>query len=170
MQHTATSRPGSRPIRRLASTSLLLACLAACGADGGLYQPQDVPPGLPDYPLAEGPELTIELGLPQPEAQLFVEEVAARCWLDGVLRADAMVVDRASGRIVMTGETDDLLIVDFIPRGTPQSLAAMRLSGAAVTNEEQTRRLIEHLERAERTGEVACPALDLNAPVVQQPA
>ncbi|MEL6577328.1 MAG: hypothetical protein AAFQ81_15715 [Pseudomonadota bacterium] len=169
MQSTAAGLLPSR-LRRLAIAGALLGSLAACGTDGGLYQPQDVPPGPPPYPLAEGSQLTVELGLAQPEAQLFVEEVAARCWLDGVLRADAMIVDRASGRIVMTGETDDLLIVDFIPRADSQALAALRLSGPAVTNEEQTRRLLEHLERAERTGEVACPPLDPNATVVQQPA
>ncbi|MEM6946102.1 MAG: hypothetical protein AAF565_20340, partial [Pseudomonadota bacterium] len=138
-------RPADRPAYRLLPAIALTALLSACGANGGLYEVTDVPPGPPPYPLAEGPELTIELGLPTAEARPFVEEVAARCWLDGVLQADAMIVDRASGRIVMTGETADLLTVDFIPRPDPTQLASMRLSGPAISNEEQTRRLLEHL-------------------------
>ncbi|MEM6679058.1 MAG: hypothetical protein AAF675_14430 [Pseudomonadota bacterium] len=151
-----------RPIH--AALLALTLGLSAC-ADGALYETTDIPPGPPPYPLAEGPEITLELGLPTPDAKPFVEEVAARCWLDGVLQADAMIVERASGRIVLTGASEDLLVVDFIPYGVPENLARLRLSGAAMTNEEQSRRLIEHLERAERGGEIACPALDPDAPV-----
>ncbi|MEM7497076.1 MAG: hypothetical protein AAF371_03670 [Pseudomonadota bacterium] len=170
MQRNAPSRPLGRLLGRFAPVALLVAGLAACTSDTALYDVEDIPPGPPPYPLAEGPELTVELGLATTEARLFVEEVAARCWLDGVLQADAMVVDRASGRIVMTGETADILVVDFIPRPSVEALATMRLSGPVVTNEQKTRRLIEHLERAERTGEIACPPLDPAAAVVDQPA
>ncbi|MEO1533482.1 MAG: hypothetical protein AAFU72_15030, partial [Pseudomonadota bacterium] len=66
MQSTAAGLLPSR-LRRLAIAGALLGSLAACGTDGGLYQPQDVPPGPPPYPLAEGSQLTVELGLAQPE-------------------------------------------------------------------------------------------------------
>ena len=122
------------------------------------------------YPLAEGPEVTVELDQTLAEARPFVEQVAARCWLDGVVQADAMIVDRATGRIVLTGPSEDLAVVDFIPTADAEALARMRLSGAVLTNKEKTERMLEHLERAERTGEIACPAIDPEKPVISPPA
>ncbi|MEO0761010.1 MAG: hypothetical protein AAFZ09_04265 [Pseudomonadota bacterium] len=133
--------------------------LAACSADGGLYQPSDIPPGQSTPPATQAPQVVLELDLPTAQAIPFIEEVSARCWLDGVVRADAMFVFRESGRIVMTGETEDMLVVDFLPIPDEAGFAKMRLSGPVLTNEALTESLIEHLQRAERGGEIACPDL-----------
>ncbi|MEL6337454.1 MAG: hypothetical protein AAFQ88_12540 [Pseudomonadota bacterium] len=144
------------PRLRLALLAAPLA-LAAC-ADGDLYNPAELPPNSPLPPLAEGPELTVELDRNTTDAIPFVEEVAARCWLDGVVQADAMIVDRRSGRIVLTGETDDLLVADFLPATADDALAQLRLSGPVVANEDKTEAMLEFLTRAQRTGQIDCPA------------
>ncbi|MEM9784052.1 MAG: hypothetical protein AAF899_16455 [Pseudomonadota bacterium] len=133
----------------------LAAGLAACAAPEPTG-PTDVsgfPP--PVNPRVE-PIVELELMRPTAEAKPFIEEVAARCWLDGVVQADAMLVDRNTGKIVMTGETDNLLVIDFLPVTDP-GLARMRLTGPVLTNTSMTERLLGHLERAQEDGEIDCP-------------
>ncbi|MEL6196709.1 MAG: hypothetical protein AAF698_06505 [Pseudomonadota bacterium] len=146
----------------ISRTALLLApfALSAC-ADGAIYDLTDNPPGRDDLPpVVTGPEMTRELDRNTTDAMPFIEQVASQCWLDGVVQADAMLVDRMSGRIVMTKETTDVLVVDFLPALADEALAQIRLSGPVLVNEPKTKAMMEHLTRAERTGEVACPPLD----------
>ncbi|MEO0819859.1 MAG: hypothetical protein AAF074_05445 [Pseudomonadota bacterium] len=138
----------------------LVLALGACSTDEPLYDVNIIPPGPPPYPLAEGPEMTLELSRNTAEARPFIEELGARCWLDGVLSAANMVVDRQSGRIVFAGESEDLLVVDFLPTAEPAALARMRLSGPTIGDDEKTTELLSHLTKAERTGEIDCPPLE----------
>ncbi|MEM6488682.1 MAG: hypothetical protein AAF677_10530 [Pseudomonadota bacterium] len=149
--------PNTRIAARIAALTAAVA-LAAC-ADGALYDVTDIPPGPPPNPPAADPQIVVELDRPTDTAKRFIEDVSARCWLDGVIQAGAMLVDRNSGRIVLVGETEDLLVVDFLPTDPPDAYAQMRLSGPVLTNADKTAALLEHLTRAERTGEIACPPL-----------
>ncbi|MGF1554217.1 MAG: hypothetical protein ACFBWO_17195 [Paracoccaceae bacterium] len=131
--------------------------LAACATDDEAVV-SGIPPQPLGYPLAPDPSMTVELDRSTPEAIPFVEEIAARCWLDGLVQADAMIVDRSSGRIVMTGETTDLLILDFLPVDE-EALASLRLAGPVLVDETKTETMLHHLAHATREDEIICPPL-----------
>lgn len=148
----------THPTLRRAALLLAPLIVTAC-ADGQLYDLTKNPPNSNLPPVVTGPTLTRELDRNTTDAIPFIEQVASQCWLDGVVQADAMLIDRNSGRVVLTDETDDLLVIDFLPAASDEALAQVRFSGPVLANERQTEAMMEHLTRAERTGEVACPPL-----------
>jgi hypothetical protein len=102
-----------------------------------------------------GPEIVVRLDEHGQPARDLVEQVAARCWLDGILRGAAMVVDRQTGRVIIVSDTENLLAADFL---TPKDgRSRVRLSGPVVADPTTQRRLVETLDLAVRTGKTDCP-------------
>lgn len=91
---------------------------------------------------------------PEADARSFVEEVAARCWLDAELQAAAVIVDRQTGRIVVVGETEALVVADFAPLGETRTDVA--LTGTAIEDTARATRLVLRLNQAEASGDTAC--------------
>lgn len=142
--------PDRRPTRRAWLAAALL--LAGCAV------PAEEP-----RPAAPAPDLTAAPGLPLAlprtgqAARTLVEQVAAGCWLDGVVRGGSMVVDRQTGRVVITSDTADLLVAEILNAGDGTSV--VRLTGPAADDPTMAVRLSETLQRAVETGETSCPPL-----------
>lgn len=123
----------------------LVGLLAACAAE------PVSPPSQARIPAA--PELLMaQTGQP---ARDLLERLAAGCWLDGVVRGAAMVVDKSNGRIIIVSDTQDLLIAEFA--GVVGDQSRIRLSGPVADNSIKLAQLAVTLEAAERTGETTCP-------------
>ncbi|HET7410370.1 MAG TPA: hypothetical protein VFJ13_09235 [Paracoccaceae bacterium] len=121
--------------------------LAACAT------PQEAPAPPPEPELA-GPGLPLRMAMTGQPARMLLERVAAACWLDHVVRGGSMIVDRQTGRIVITSETQDLLIAEIVPAGDGTSL--VRLTGPAADDPATALRLSETLEIAVTTGRPGC--------------
>lgn len=128
---------------------LLAFALAACAGpiDGRSVAPT---------PQPIGPEATVRIAEAGAGARRFAEHVAARCLLDGVVRGAAMVVDRQTGRVIIVGDTGELLAIDFLPADGGSRL---RLSGPAMAEPAMRQQILFHIDRAARTGDTACPML-----------
>lgn len=102
-----------------------------------------------------GPEIIVRIPQRGQAARTLVEHVGARCWLDGIVRGAQMIVDRQTGRIIIVGDTSDLLAADFLPPEDGRS--RIRLSGPVVADQVKANRLVETLDLAVRTGKTDCP-------------
>lgn len=112
-------------------------------------------PNQETLPQAAGPEVIVRFSLAGPRARRLLEEVAARCWLDGITRGAQLIVDRQTGAVIIVGDTDDLLSANFLaPRG---GRSRIRLSGPVVGNQRKADALVRTLDRAVKTGETFCP-------------
>ena len=130
-----------------ARPTLLCLALAACAAD----DPAPVPIAqTPANPV--GVVYTIQK--PEAAARIFVEEVAARCWLDTELQAAAVIVDRQTGKIVVVGETEALVVAEFATLG--EAATQVALTGPAVDDTARATRLTLRLQQAEASGDTAC--------------
>jgi hypothetical protein len=112
-----------------------------------------MPSAAPKPPI--GPEIVVRLSERGRPARDLLERVAAQCWLDGIVRGAAMVVDRQTGRVIIVSDTDDLLAADFLDAQGGRS--RVRLSGPVITDPVKARRLVETLDLAVRTGQTSCP-------------
>ncbi|MEM1276323.1 MAG: hypothetical protein AAGH74_07345 [Pseudomonadota bacterium] len=146
---------------------LALALLAACAP---VRQAPPTPVSIPKTsPIVEadaltieqtlraesGPSMTIVFDLEGVEAQERVRAVAVRCWLDHVVRGATMFADESSGSLLIVGETEDLVSVNFLAYEGPGS--QIRLAGPVLMDEMIKSQLILTLDEAVRTGETACP-------------
>ena len=104
---------------------------------------------------AIGPQVIVRIPQRGQVAKTLIEQVGARCWLDGITQGAQMFVDRQTGRIVIVGETSDLLAADFLPPSDERS--RIRLSGPVVGDPAKASRLVETLDIASRTGKTDCP-------------
>lgn len=122
--------------------------LAACAAP--------TEPSTPTAPAADltGPGLPLRLAVEGEPARMLLEEVAAGCWLDHVVRGGSMVVDRTTGRLVITSDDADLLVAEPISAGDGTTL--VRLTGPASQDPATVLRLSETLETAAATGRTSC--------------
>jgi len=127
--------------------SFLCLALAACATD----EPAPVP--VAQVP-AQPANIVYSVQKPEGQARTFVEEVAARCWLDTELRAAAVIVDRQTGRIIVVGDTEALLVADFTPVGDTRTDVA--LTGPAIEDTARATRLTLRLSQAEASGDTAC--------------
>lgn len=134
---------------------LILASIAALAACTPL-RPGDLGPTTGARP-AIGPEVVVRFSPGRRSPRAILEQVAARCWLDGVVGGAGMVVDRQTGRIVIAGETRQLLAADFLRPEDGRS--RVRLSGPIIADSIKQRRLVETLDLAARTGETGCPRI-----------
>lgn len=104
---------------------------------------------------AVGPEIVVLVSSTGQEARTLIEHVAARCWLDGIVRGAQLIVNRQTGNVIIVGDTTDLLAADFLrPRG---GRSRVRLSGPVVADPIKRRRLVQSLDKAVLTGETGCP-------------
>ena len=127
--------------------SLICLAFAACASD----EPAPVPVAqVPAQPAS----VVYSVQKPEAEARTFVEEVAARCWLDAELGAAAVIVDRQTGRIIVVGETEALLVADFTPAGDTRTDVA--ITGPAIEDTARATRLTLRLSQAEASGDTAC--------------
>jgi hypothetical protein len=124
--------------------------LALLARAGGALPGPSAPP---QPPL--GPEIVVRLDEIGQPARNLVEQVAAQCWLDGIVRGAAMVVDRQTGRVIIVSDTEDLLAADFLR--SDRGISRVRLSGPVIADPLKTQRLVETLDLAVRTGETSCP-------------
>lgn len=141
-------RRGNAPdgLRRLATA-------LACGFVAVLTACAPMPSAPPKPPI--GPDIVVRLSVTGQPARDLIERVAAQCWLDGIVRGAAMVVDRQTGRVIIVSDTADLLAADFLaPEG---GRSRVRLSGPVLADPLKARRLVETLDLAVRTGETSCP-------------
>ena len=140
--------------RFLAPLIAPLLALALSGCVGGLIQ---LPRGPAPLPPAEGPEVVVRVARVGPAGRQLVQDTAARCWLDGVLRAGNMTLDKRTGAIELSDDSGLLVAAHLIEeRG---SIARWRLSGPSIANRVIVARLVEALDRAVQTGQTGCPIL-----------
>ncbi|MEM9140385.1 MAG: hypothetical protein AAGB15_11215 [Pseudomonadota bacterium] len=126
---------------------LTASLVAAC-------QPNAVQPTAPPK-AAVGPEIVVRFSKSGQQAKDLLELVAAQCWLDGIVRGAQMIVDRNTGRVIIVGDTDDLLAADFLRPLDGRS--RIRLSGPVVADPVKADRLVQSLDRAVKTGQTSCP-------------
>lgn len=131
---------------------LLFVLMSGCvGVVGG------VTTGPTPLPPPEGPEVFVRVARIGPAAANLVHEVAARCWLDGVLRAGTMTVNRSTGRIELSDDRGLMVAADYVEN--VGLVSRWRLSGPSVASPVIVDRLVSSLDRAVKTGETGCPIL-----------
>ena len=102
-----------------------------------------------------GPEMIVRFSVQGQAARDLLEEVAARCWLDGVTRGAQLIVNRQTGGLVIVGDRSELLAADFlVPR---EGRSRVRLSGPVVADRAKADYLVRSLDRAVKTGDTFCP-------------
>ena len=129
---------------RLAAVLLLAACAAPAPEPAEPRAAADI----------SGPGLPLRMAMTGEPARTLLERVAASCWLDHVVRGGSMVVDRNTGRVIITSDTADLLVAEIAPAGDGTSL--VHITGPAAEDPETAVRLSETLETAVMTGETTC--------------
>ena len=125
---------------------LALLSLAACQ--------QPIRESTPKVPPPVGPEIVVLVSATGQPARDLMHELAARCWLDGVVRGAQLIV-KPDGNLIIVGDTRDLLAADYIGLKGPRS--RWRLSGEAIRDERTARRLVQTLDEAVLTGNTTCP-------------
>lgn len=125
----------------------ILALLGACTVPS--------PPVEPEPPAAVEKGMVVVISKTGLNARTLIEELAARCWLDGIVRGAALVVDRQSGRIVIDGDDENLIVAEFLPPRDGRS--HIWITGPATDNPETALRIAQSVDKAEKTGETACP-------------
>lgn len=130
------------PLRTAGAAALLLAGCAA-----------PVEPA-PEPPATTARGLPLALNLADEPARTLLEKVAARCWLDHVVGGGSLVVDRQTGRVVISSDTADMLIAEIAPAGDGSSI--VRVTGPAARDPATALRLSGTLELAATTGQTSC--------------
>ena len=82
---------------RATTCALLTASLAACA-------PKSVPKAPPPVVVNKEPELVLTFSRPGVHAGKLVHDLAARCWLDGVVRGAQLFVTPMTGEIRIVGD------------------------------------------------------------------
>lgn len=135
----------------------LLAAACSTGGDLGKGGSGDTPAAGDKTALrpAIGPEIVVSFDSGRRAPRYLLERVAARCWLDGVVRGAQMIVNRDTGNLIIVGDKIDLLAADFLKPLDGKS--RVRLSGPVIADPAKKTKLVTSLERAARTDETACP-------------
>ena len=127
---------------------LLLACcvIAAC-------QPLKPGGGLGRQAPKDG--VVVQISATGKRGRDLMHEVAARCWLDGVVRGAQLIIWPDGNTLEIAGETQALVRAKFI--GLAGRNGRWHLTGISVNNPSTQARLVATLDRAAKTGETACP-------------
>lgn len=129
----------------LCAAALLAACQTTAIA----------PPVKTTSPVEEASIVVLVSKTGQPARDL-VHSVAARCWLDGVVRGAQMIV-KPSGNIEIVGDQYLLVAADYI--GLKGARSRWRLTGTALRDPVKRQRLVASLDEVVRSGNTACPVL-----------
>lgn len=133
---------------RLAALALVVLA-AAC-------QSQPAPqPAKVVYPEEANSLIVLVSKTGQPARDL-IHQVAARCWLDGVVRGAQLFV-KPSGNIEIVGDQYLLVAADYV--GLKGARSRWKLTGSALADPVQRDRLVSTLDLAARTGQTSCPRL-----------
>ncbi|MBY8975580.1 hypothetical protein KHP62_07175 [Rhodobacteraceae bacterium NNCM2] len=150
---------------RRAAGLIALSLLAACAEQPAqvkapVTEPAAAPkpsPRAPDRKLfetAEGPQVTVQIGMTGEPARTRLRDVAVNCWLDHVVGGAALFSDEATGRLLIVGETEDIVSADFVAYTDATSRIA--IAGPAVGDKAKLDRMMATLNTAVTTGETHC--------------
>ena len=104
----------------------------------------------------EAHSVTVLVSATGQRARDLIHEVAARCWLDGVVAGAQMIV-KPGGNVEVVGDKYLLVAADYA--GLKGARSRWKLTGTAVKDPAKRARLVETLDVAARTGETACPSI-----------
>lgn len=107
------------------------------------------------YP-EENHSVIVQVSATGQNARNLIHDVAARCWLDGVVRGAQLIV-KPSGNVEIVGDKYLLVAADYV--GLAGARSRWKLTGTAVRDPGKRARLVETLDRAVKTGETQCPIL-----------
>lgn len=128
---------------------VLLAVIAGCA-------PRPAPqPAKINYP-EEAESLVVLVSRTGQPARDLIHNIAARCWLDGVVQGAQLIV-KPSGNIEIVGDKYLLVAADYV--GLKGSRSRWKLTGTALSDPIQRDRLVQTLDVAARTGQTACPRI-----------
>jgi hypothetical protein len=115
---------------------------------------------LPEPAKIQHPEedhsIVVQVSATGQAARDLIHNVAARCWLDGVVRGAQLIV-KPSGNVEIVGDRYLLVAADYA--GLAGARSRWKLTGTAIRDPAKRARLVETLDRAVRTGETQCPIL-----------
>lgn len=140
--------PLARPLA--AAAAMALSACAQLPLPSGAERPTTIG-------RAAGPEIVVRFSSRGQNARTLLEQLAASCWLDGIVRGAQLIVDRNSGNVVIVGETTDLLAADFLRPKDGRS--RIRLSGPVIGDRIKADKLVATLDRAVKTGQTTCPPI-----------
>ena len=122
--------------------------LAACAQPTKKEAPQvEAPPPPPA-------EIVVQVSKVGQEARDLMHELAARCWLDGIVQGAQLII-KPDGNLVIVGDTRDLLSAEYV--GLKGTGTGWRLTGAVLEDPDRTRAVVRSVDQADGTGETACP-------------
>ena len=122
--------------------------LAACA------QPVQKEPPEAAAALPPPAEIVVQVSKIGPESHELIHALAARCWLDGIVRGAQLII-KPDGNLVIVGDTSDLLVAEYA--GLKGSGTGWRLTGDVMEDRERALQLVRSVDRADSTGETACP-------------
>lgn len=129
---------------------LLVTALAGCQTIGPAPQPAKI-----KYPVEDESIVVLVSATGQPARDL-IHNLAAQCWLDGVVRGAQMIV-KPGGNVEIVGDRYLLVAADYV--GLKGARSRWRLTGTALRDPVQRTRLVQTLDLAVKTGQTACPML-----------
>lgn len=132
--------------------ALLIAAACALAA----CQPAPIPQPVKTQNPREDASIVVLVSRTGQPARDLIHELAARCWLDGVVRGAQLIV-KPGGNIEIVGDRDLLVAADYI--GLKGARSRWRLTGVSIRDPQQTRRLVQTLDHAVKTGDTFCPRL-----------
>ena len=128
---------------------LLIACVAIAAC-----QPLK-PRGTAASAPADG--IVVQISATGKQGRDLMQEVAARCWLDGVVRGAQLIVWPDGNTLEIAGETQALVRAKYLGRAGPNG--RWHLTGVSVDNPAKRARLVQTLDRAVKTGDTFCPLI-----------
>ena len=104
----------------------------------------------------ENHSVTVLVSATGQRARDIVHHVAARCWLDGVVRGAQMIL-KPGGNVEIVGDKYLLVAADYM--GLKGARSRWKLTGTALRDPYKRARLVETLDLAVKTGKTDCPIL-----------
>ncbi|MEM7059615.1 MAG: hypothetical protein AAF557_18680 [Pseudomonadota bacterium] len=129
---------------------LLLACFVAVAA---------CQPVKPRSTAAKAPVdgVVVQISATGQRGRDLMHEVAARCWLDGVVGGAQLIIWPDGNTLEIAGETQKLVRAEYVGRAGRNG--RWHLTGQSVNNPAQRARLVQTLDLAVKTGDTSCPIL-----------